>query len=94
MDDEYMFGDAFLIAPILDDDNMRDVYLPKGEWIDLNTGIEYSVGTDGKWLREYDADLATLPTFYNKNTSSELAPTLLDGISELYHYARSFLNVE
>lgn len=94
MDDEYMFGDAFLIAPILDDDNMRDVYLPEGEWIDLNTGIEYSVGTDGEWLREYDADLATLPTFYNKNTSSELAPTLLDGISELYHYARSFLNVE
>ena len=70
---------------------MRDIYLPEGEWVDLNTGEEYSVGSEGLWLRDYEADLATLPTFYNVNTESEIAPTLVDGICELYDYARGML---
>ncbi|MBQ8309614.1 MAG: glycoside hydrolase family 31 protein [Clostridia bacterium] len=89
IEDEYTFGDAFLIAPILDETNVRDIYLPAGEWIDLNTGEEYSVGAQGKWLKDYSATIAELPTFYNKNTESEIAPTLVDGIMELYDYARS-----
>ena len=57
--------------------------------MDLNTGEEYTVGAEGLWLREYEANIAELPTFYNKNTVSEIAPTLVDGIVELYDYARS-----
>ncbi|MBQ8309613.1 MAG: glycoside hydrolase family 31 protein [Clostridia bacterium] len=94
IDDEYMFGDAFLIAPILDETNVRDIYLPEGEWIDLNTGEEYSVGAEGKWLKDYSATIAELPTFYNKNTESNIAPTLVDGIMELYDYARTLLPAE
>ena len=89
IEDEYTFGDAFLLAPILTENNVRKIYLPKGEWVDLNTGEEYSVGTEGKWLENYDASIAELPTFYNKNTVSEIAPTLVEGIMELYDYARS-----
>jgi alpha-D-xyloside xylohydrolase len=91
VEDEYTFGDAFLIAPILTEENVRKIYLPEGEWIDLNTGEEYTVEKDGLWLEDYEADLATLPTFYNKNTVSEIAPTLVDGIMELYDYARAQL---
>jgi alpha-D-xyloside xylohydrolase len=89
LDTQYMFGDAFLVAPILNDGDSRKIYLPEGEWLDLNTGEEYTVGKEGKWLNGYAADLATLPTFYNKNTVSEIAPTLVEGIAELYDYARS-----
>ena len=89
MDDEYMLGDAFLVAPILNATYERDIYLPEGEWIDLNTGEEYSVGAEGLWLEGYGATIAELPTFYNKNTESEIASTLVDGIMELYDYARS-----
>ena len=95
IEDEYTFGDAFLIAPILDEKDTRKIYLPEGEWMDLNTGKEYSVGKDGMWLTDeegnisYSASIAELPTFYNKNTVSEIAPTLVDGIMELYDYARS-----
>ena len=64
-------------------------YLPEGEWIDLNTKEEYSVGKEGMWLYGYEASIAEIPTFYNKNTASEIAPTLVDGIVELYDYARS-----
>lgn len=42
--DEYLLGDALLVAPILTDGNSRRVYLPKGEWIDLLTGETVSGG--------------------------------------------------
>lgn len=32
IDDEWMFGDAFLAAPILSEDNRREVYYPEGSW--------------------------------------------------------------
>ena len=39
MFDQYMFGDAFLIAPVLTvGATSRSVYLPRGEWIDDNDG--------------------------------------------------------
>ena len=91
IEDAYMFGDAFLIAPILNDQSSRNVYLPKGTWIDLNTGEQHVVAAGGTWLNDYHADLATLPSFFNTETKSQIAPTLVEGITELYSYARSLL---
>jgi len=92
IDDEYTFGDAFLIAPILDDGYTRDIYLPEGTWEDLNTGTVYEVGPEGETITDYVADIATLPTFYNTNAESEIAPTLVDGIREIYAYAKSLVS--
>ena len=94
IEDEYTFGDAFLIAPILiapilNNKDTRKIYLPEGEWLDLNTGDTYIVGKEGQWLYDYHASIAELPTFYNMNTESDIAPTLVNGIVELYDYARS-----
>ncbi len=89
IEDEFLMGDAFLVAPILDDKYQRDIYLPEGTWKDLNTGVVYTVGAEGKWLRGYEANLAQLPTFYNVNTESEIAPSLVDGILDLYAYAET-----
>jgi len=33
--DEYIFGSAFLIAPIFEPGNQRDIYLPEGTWHDF-----------------------------------------------------------
>lgn len=39
IDDEYMFGDALLVAPVLSEGvPEREVYLPGGEWRDFYTG--------------------------------------------------------
>ncbi len=35
--DEYLFGDEFLCAPIVDSSGKRDVYLPPGTWYDFFT---------------------------------------------------------
>ena len=45
IDDAYMFGDNILVAPMLEEGNSRDVYLPgKNKWIDYQTGKAYSPG--------------------------------------------------
>ncbi|MBF4691967.1 glycoside hydrolase family 31 protein [Fusibacter ferrireducens] len=37
--DQYMFGDQLMIAPIINEgENERNVYFPKGEWINFFTG--------------------------------------------------------
>ncbi len=38
LDDQYLFGRFFLVAPVMNENGVRDVYLPKGEWINFFTG--------------------------------------------------------
>ncbi len=44
IDNQYMFGEDMLVAPLFTDNNDRDVYLPPGTWIDYQTGKEYEGG--------------------------------------------------
>lgn len=50
LDDQFMFGQAFLVAPILEDGTgesrtvRREVYLPAGTWVDFWTGEAVSGG--------------------------------------------------
>ena len=45
VEDAYMFGSQMLVAPLLESGNERSVYLPRGKWIDYQTGKVY----DGGW---------------------------------------------
>ena len=45
VDDEYLFGSSILVAPLMhENETSRDVYLPPGDWIDYQTGKNYSGG--------------------------------------------------
>jgi alpha-D-xyloside xylohydrolase len=45
VDDEYMYGSQILVAPLLhENETARDVYLPAGNWIDYQSGKNYSGG--------------------------------------------------
>lgn len=57
-----MLGDAFLVAPVIvQGQSERDIYLPKGEWVDgNNVNVVY---TGPKWIMSYPAPLRKLPYF-------------------------------
>ena len=44
VEDEYMFGSQILVAPLMESGNSRTVYLPKGQWIDYQSGQVYEGG--------------------------------------------------
>ncbi len=60
MDDQFMFGEDFLIAPVYQENqSARKVYFPAGEWYDYWTG-EKTSGPEEKWV---DAPLDKTPIF-------------------------------
>ncbi len=44
VDDQYLFGADLLVAPLLEAETSRQVYLPPGQWIDYQTHQVYSSG--------------------------------------------------
>ena len=44
VEDEYLFGSEMLVAPMLEDGAGRTCYLPRGKWIDYQTGRTYEGG--------------------------------------------------
>jgi len=64
IDDEYMFGESILIAPILSENNRRSIYLPKGIWYDFWTQECLS---GNQWIR-YEASLDIMPMFIKKGS--------------------------
>ena len=60
LDDQFMIGDALLVAPIMKPDlTRRLVYLPAGTWYDYWTNKKYTGGT----MITVDAPLETVPMF-------------------------------
>ncbi len=63
IDDQYLFGDNLLIAPVLkplSKTDIRELYLPKGVWYDYFT--KEKIESNGMWIRR-KVDLKTLPIY-------------------------------
>lgn len=63
IDNQYLFGDSFLVAPIMDATNERDAYLPAGKWTNYWTK---EVIEGGKWIH-IEAPLDVLPLYVREN---------------------------
>jgi alpha-glucosidase (family GH31 glycosyl hydrolase) len=68
-----MFGPAFLVAPVFNEDNKRSVYLPKGRWFDYETGEAFT----GPATLHLDVPLEKLPLYVRDDTIVPMAPQLL-----------------
>jgi alpha-D-xyloside xylohydrolase len=44
VDNQYMFGSDLLVAPLFENGKSRQVYLPKGKWVDYQTRKVYEGG--------------------------------------------------
>ena len=71
IDDQYYFGDAFLVAPIMNDDGIRDVYLPAGRWIDFWTG---EILEGNRWLKKIMMPLEHMPVYAKLGTQVPVYP--------------------
>ena len=56
---QFMFGDALLVAPVESDKLITDVYLPKGDWYRLSTGEKLKGGK----IVNVTSPLTDLPVF-------------------------------
>jgi len=46
---EWMFGDALLVAPVLEETDAKPIYLPAGTWWDYTSGKRYEGGQTIQW---------------------------------------------
>jgi len=70
--DQYMFGDALLIAPVLEKGaTKRKLYLPKGQWYDFWNPTEKRTG--GEWI-EVDVNAESIPVFVKAGSVLPMKP--------------------
>jgi alpha-D-xyloside xylohydrolase len=70
IEDQYMFGAALMIAPILDKTGRRRVYLPHGDWYDYGTKAKL---TGGRWISVQCA-LNEMPIYVRAGSIIPYAP--------------------
>jgi alpha-D-xyloside xylohydrolase len=72
LDDQYMFGDSLLVAPVCDPSDRRTVYLPKGKWIDYWTGEEY----EGPTVLHLKVPLEIIPLYIKMDSIIPMGPEM------------------
>jgi alpha-glucosidase (family GH31 glycosyl hydrolase) len=65
IDDEWLFGDSLLAAPVLSEATTRDIHVPTGAWYDVLRHRVIHGPTD---LHGYQASLAEVPLFVRLGT--------------------------
>ncbi|MBQ2332424.1 MAG: alpha-xylosidase [Prevotella sp.] len=75
IDDEYYFGNEFLVCPVMNDKGIRDIYLPDGEWINFFTGERME---GGKWYDAVKTPLDFMPVFVHPNATIPIYPYDVD----------------
>jgi alpha-D-xyloside xylohydrolase len=71
IDDQYYFGDDFIVAPIMNSENKRDLYLPEGDWVNFFTGDKI-VG--GKWLYNFEVVIEEMPVWVKNGAILPIYP--------------------
>jgi alpha-D-xyloside xylohydrolase len=72
MDNQYMFGDAFLVAPVCTPVNERQVYLPEGVWFDYWTAKQYA----GPITLKVEPPLEVLPLYVKGDSMIPMGPDI------------------
>ena len=72
IEDQYLSGDYFMVAPIYTTDNKRMVYFPEGIWTDWHTGEKIR----GRIWKEIHADIETLPLYVKEGAIIPMGPVM------------------
>ncbi len=80
IDDEYYFGNEFLVCPVMSDDGKRNLYLPKGSWVDFFTGKRYE---GERWFYNIETPLERMPVFVLEGARIPLYPENVDSTDDM-----------
>lgn len=80
IDDEYYFGNDFLVAPVMNSESRRDIYLPAGKWVNFFTGEKFD---GGRWLNEVIVPLDTMPVFAKYGADIQVYPEEVECTDEM-----------
>ena len=80
IDDEYYFGSEFLVCPVMNSENRRDIYLPEGMWVNFFTG-EHIEG--GHWYYDVEVPLDQMPVFVRPDACIKLYPDDVDSTDDM-----------
>ena len=73
LSNQFLVGENMLVAPVIEGESKRKIYLPEGDWYDLWTSKKYT----GKTEYTMDVPLEQIPVFIKSGTILPLAkPTL------------------
>ena len=70
IDEQYMLGDSLLVAPVMNAEGVKQVYLPKGNWTNFFTGEV--VAGDGWRTEQHGFD--SLPLYIREGAKIETGP--------------------
>lgn len=71
LDRQFMLGDSLLVAPVMEEDNSVQFYLPRGRWTNFFSG---EVKAGPQWVEETHHSFRTLPLYVRENTLLVLGP--------------------
>ena len=75
IDDEYYFGNDFLVCPVMNSEGKRDIYLPEGLWANFFTGERLQ---GGRWYYGVEVPLDQMPVFVRPGALIKLYPDDVD----------------
>lgn len=80
IDDEYYFGNEFLVCPVMNSQNKRDIYLPEGSWVNFLTGERLE---GSRWHYQVEVPLDQMPVFVRPGASIKVYPDDVDSTDDM-----------
>ena len=80
IDDEYYFGSEFLVCPVMNSQNRRDIYLPEGMWANFFTGERLQ---GGRWYYNVEVPLDEMPVFVRPGALIRLYTDAVDSTDDM-----------
>ncbi|MDR0543523.1 MAG: alpha-xylosidase, partial [Dysgonamonadaceae bacterium] len=80
IDDQYYFGENMLVAPVMNAEGVRDIYLPEGKWVHFFTG---EVFWGNQWLKSVKTPLYEMPVFVKYGAEIPIYPEAVNCTDEM-----------
>ena len=80
IDDEYYFGNDFLVCPVMNSHNRCDIYLPEGLWVNFFTGERLQ---GARWYYNVEVPLDQMPVFVRPEAIIRLYPDDVDSTDDM-----------